>query len=82
MVVLGLYSGLNYFGGCGLSKHSCEPFFQEVRMKRKLDKIIVLTTPKATTVREGKEQTIDQRRLWSASGGKNWRPDCVVVEAE
>src|SRR5919199_597293 len=33
--------------------------FQEVRAKRKLDKIALLTRPTATVVRDGREQTID-----------------------
>ena len=32
---------------------------QEVRAKRKLDKIALLTRPKATVVRNGQEQTVD-----------------------
>lgn len=46
---------------------------QEVRAKRKLDRIALLTRPKVTVIREGKEQAIDPAELV--------RGDVVVVRA-
>src|SRR6476620_11958988 len=36
---------------------------QEIRAKQKLDKIALLTRPKATAVRDGKEQTLDPSQI-------------------
>src|SRR5919205_705294 len=46
--------------------------FQEVRAKRKLDKIALLTRPTAKVIRDGQEQTIDP--------GEIVRGDLLVVE--
>jgi len=46
---------------------------QEVRAKRKLDRIALLTRPKVTVIREGQERTIDPAELV--------RGDVVVVHA-
>src|SRR3954451_15015819 len=36
---------------------------QEIRAKQKLDKIALLTRPKATAVRDGQEQTLDPSQI-------------------
>src|SRR2546423_83254 len=36
---------------------------QETRAKRKLDEIALLTRPKATVIREGKEKSVDPREI-------------------
>src|ERR671938_1662718 len=45
--------------------------FQEVRAKRKLDKIALLTRPRAKVIRDGQEQTVDP--------GEIVRGDLLVV---
>lgn len=62
MVILGLYTdaiisvGVVFF-------NSAIGLFQEIRAKRKLDQIIVLSRPKARVVREGKEQDINPTQV-------------------
>jgi cation-transporting ATPase E len=58
--------------------------FQEVRAKRKLDKIALLTRPTAKVIREGREQTIDPGEivrgdLLMASAGDQIVVDGTVV---
>ena len=81
MVVLGLYSDAITSVGV-VFLNTVVSLFQEVRAKRKLDKIIVLTTPKATVVREGKEQTIDQAEIVVGDILAVKTGDQIVVDGE
>lgn len=62
MVILGLYADAVTSVGV-VFLNTVVSLFQEIRAKRKLDQITVLTRPKATVVREGKEQQIDPAQI-------------------
>ena len=62
MISLGLYADAITSVGV-VFLNTVVGLFQEIRAKRKLDQIVVLTRPKATVVREGKEQEIDPAEI-------------------
>jgi cation-transporting ATPase E len=62
LILLGLYADAITSVGVVLI-NTVVGLFQEIRAKRKLDQIVVLTRPKATAVREGLEQEIDPAQI-------------------
>ncbi|MEO8458397.1 MAG: HAD-IC family P-type ATPase [Chloroflexota bacterium] len=56
--------------------------FQEVRAKRKLDKISLLTRPTATIIREGKERTVDPEEIVLADAIVLKPGDQVLVDGK
>lgn len=81
LVVLGLYSDALFSVGLVLL-NVFVGVFQEARAKNTLDKIALLTRPKATVIREGKESIVDPNEIVVGDLLIVGQGDQVVVDGE